>query len=219
MMSYRDLLQFYVAQTKWPAGAPTPALPYDDLRLFYQIHVGRPLTPLPPALPPPSIENIGAFITDEEVVTKDKATATFASVQESFASVGEEQTKMKEGLHGLASKIDEVQGKAAEDLDGTSVRKLAECVFRMPALTRAIVPSADVMSDMERQQAAAKVARRTGTGGDEVTPRSRKRLMRNMGNRQQELPHMHSLKRIYSRPPLCRLGRWRNAQRHKLRRR
>ena len=80
MMSYRDLLQFYVAQTKWPAGAPTPALPYDDLRLFYQIHVGRPPTPLPPALPPPSIENIGAFITDEEVVTKDEATAAFASV-------------------------------------------------------------------------------------------------------------------------------------------
>ena len=36
-MSYRELLQFYVAQTKWPAQAPLPALPYDDLALFYQI--------------------------------------------------------------------------------------------------------------------------------------------------------------------------------------
>ena len=37
MLSYRDLLQFYVAQTKWPTQAP-PALPYDDLKLFYQVH-------------------------------------------------------------------------------------------------------------------------------------------------------------------------------------
>ena len=36
MMSYRDLLQFYVAQTKWPVQLAPPALPYDDLALFYQ---------------------------------------------------------------------------------------------------------------------------------------------------------------------------------------
>ena len=99
MLSYRDLLQFYIAQTKWPAGAPTPALPYDDLALFYRVHAGRPPTPLPPALPPPTIENVGAFVTDEEVVTKDEAKEAFASVQESFASVGAEQGKIKEGLH------------------------------------------------------------------------------------------------------------------------
>ena len=116
MLSYRDLLQFYIVQTKWPATAPTPALPYDDLALFYQVHAGRPPTPMPPTLPPPSIENVDAFLTEDEVVTKDEATAAFASVQESFASVGAEQTKMKEGLQGLASKLDEVQGKAAEDM-------------------------------------------------------------------------------------------------------
>ena len=103
MMSYRELLQFYIAQTKWPTGAPTPALPYDDLALFYQVHAGRPPTPLPPQLPPATIENVGAFVTDEEVVTKDEAKEAFASVQESFASVGVEQGKIKEGLHGLAS--------------------------------------------------------------------------------------------------------------------
>ena len=70
MMSYRDLLQFYIAQTKWPTTAPTPALPYDDLALFYQIHAGRPPTPLPPQLPPASIENVNAFLTEDDVVTK-----------------------------------------------------------------------------------------------------------------------------------------------------
>ena len=69
MMSYRDLLQFYIAQTKWPTGAPTPALPYDDLALFYQVHAGRPPTPLPPQLPPASIENVDAFLTEDDVVT------------------------------------------------------------------------------------------------------------------------------------------------------
>ena len=154
MMSYRDLLQFYVAQTKWPTGAPTPALPYDDLRLFYQIHAGRPSTPLPPTLPPPSIENIGAFITDEEVVTKDEATAAFASVQESFASVGEEQTKMKEGLHGLALKIDEVQGKAAEDLEELA-RKAGSAYSHASSVASDLSAR---LSDMERQQAAVKAA-------------------------------------------------------------
>ena len=66
--------------------------------------------------PTGDMRNIGAFVTDEEVVTKDEAKEAFASVQESFASVGEEQGKLKEGLHGLASKVDEVQSKAAEDL-------------------------------------------------------------------------------------------------------
>ena len=115
-LSYRELLRFYIEQTKWPATAPFPALSYEDLALFYQVQAGRPPTPLPPLLPPASIENTDAFLTEEEVVTKDEATAAFASVQESFASVGAEQGKLKEGLHGLASKIDEVQGKAAEDV-------------------------------------------------------------------------------------------------------
>ena len=50
------------------------------------------------------------------MVTKDEAREAFTSVQESFASVGTEQGKMKQGLQGLASKIDKVQGKAAEDV-------------------------------------------------------------------------------------------------------
>ena len=116
MLSYCDLLQFYVAQTKWPAHLPPPALTQEHLELFYQVQVGRPPTPLPPALPPLTIENVGAFATDEEVVTKDEAKEAFASVQESFASVGQEQGKIKEGLHGLASLVDEVQSKGAEDV-------------------------------------------------------------------------------------------------------
>ena len=107
-LSYHELLQFYVAQTKWPAQAPPPVLPYDDLALFYQIHAGRPPTPLPPALPPASIENVDAFLTEDEVVMKEEAKEAFASVKESFASVGEEQGKLKTGLQGLASKVDEV---------------------------------------------------------------------------------------------------------------
>ena len=85
MLSYRGLLQFYVAQTKWPAQAPPPALLYDDLRLLYQVHAGRPPTPLPSALPPPSIKNVDAFLTEDNVGMKDEAKEAFASVQESFA--------------------------------------------------------------------------------------------------------------------------------------
>ena len=89
MLSYRDLLQFYIDRTMWPATAPTPQLPYDDLKLFYQVHGGRPSTPLPPALPPPSIENTDVFLIEDEVVTKDEAREAFASVQERFAMVDE----------------------------------------------------------------------------------------------------------------------------------
>ena len=98
-----------------------PVLSYTDLHEYYKTFFDRPATPLPPALPPATIENTDAdvFLTEDEVVTKDEAREAFASVQEGFASVGEEQGRMKEGLQGLASKIDEVQGKAAED-----VRKL-----------------------------------------------------------------------------------------------
>ena len=152
MMSYRDLLNFYIAQTKWPADAPLPALPYDDLALFYQVHVtGRPPTPLPPQLPPASIENVDAFLTEDEVVTKDEAKEAFASVQESFASVGEEQGKLKTGLQGLASKIDEVQGKAAED-----VAALAQAADE--AFSQAGSATSDLsarLADAERRQAAA----------------------------------------------------------------
>ena len=154
MMSYRDLLQFYVAQTKWPAGAPTPALPYDDLRLFYQIHAGRPPTPLPPQLPPASIENVDVFLTEDEVVTKDEAREAFASVQESFASVGTEQGKMKQGLQGLASKIDEVQGKAAEDV--TALAHAADDVLSHVSSVTSDLSAR--LTDAERQQAAAKAA-------------------------------------------------------------
>ena len=76
--------------------------------MFYQIHAGRPPTPLPPTLPPASIENVDAFLMEDEVVTKDEAKEAFASMQESFTSVGEEQGKMKAGLQILASKIDKV---------------------------------------------------------------------------------------------------------------
>ena len=150
-MSYRELLQFYVAQTKWPAQAPLPALPYDDLALFYQIHARRPPTPLPPQLPPTSIENTDAFLTEDEVVTKEEAKEAFASVQDSFASVGAEQGKLKEGLHGLASKIDEVQGKAAED-----VAALAQAADE--AFSQAGSATSDLsarLADAERRQAAA----------------------------------------------------------------
>ena len=153
-MSYHDLLQFYVAQTKWPTQAPLPALPYDDLALFYQIHARRPLTPLPPQLPPASIENTDAFLTEDEVVTKEKAKEAFASVQESFALVGTEQGKLKEGLHGLASKIDEVQGKAAED-----VVALAQAVDE--AFSQADSVTSDLsarLADAEQQQAALQAA-------------------------------------------------------------
>ena len=154
LMSYRDLLQFYVAQTKWPQQAPPPALPYDDLALFYQIHAGRPPTPLPPQLPPPSSENVDAFLTEDEVVTKEEAKEAFASVQESFASVGTEQSKLKEGLQGLASKLDEVQGKAAED-----VAALAYAADE--AMSHAGSVTSDLsarLADAERRQAAATTA-------------------------------------------------------------
>ena len=108
MMSYRDFIAILCRTNQVASRSTATCTTLDDLRLFYQIHASRPPTPLPPQLPPASIENVDAFLTEDEVVTKDEAKEAFASVQESFASVDEEQTKMKEGLHGLASKIDEV---------------------------------------------------------------------------------------------------------------
>ena len=98
MPSYADLLRFYVDKMRYPAQQPPPMLSYDDLQLFYNMHTGRSGTPLPPALPPASIENVDAFLIEDEVVTKDEAKEAFASVQESFANVGEEQGRMKQGL-------------------------------------------------------------------------------------------------------------------------
>ena len=154
LMSYRDLLQFYVAQTKWPQQAPPPALPYDDLALFYQIHAGRPPTPLPPQLPPPSSENVDAFLTEDEVVTKEEAKEAFASVQESFASVGTEQSKLKEGLQGLASKLDEVQGKAAEDVAALAYAA-DEAMSHAGSITSDLSAR---LADAERRQAVATTA-------------------------------------------------------------
>ena len=85
------------------------------------------------------------------MVTKDEAKEAFASVQESFASVGEEQGKIKEGLHGLASKIDKVKGKAAEDV--TALAQAAD-----EALSHASSVASDLsarLADAERRQAAA----------------------------------------------------------------
>ena len=81
---------------------------YGGLQAFYEHHTGRPLTPIPPALQSAAVENVDAFLTEDEVVTKDEAKEAFASVQAGFANVGEEQGRMKQGLQGLASKIDEV---------------------------------------------------------------------------------------------------------------
>ena len=129
-------------------------LPYENLALFYQIHVGRPPTPLPPQLPPALIENVDAFLTEDEVVTKDEAREAFASVQESFASVGTEQGKMKQGLQGLASKIDEVQGKAAEDLEELA-RKVGSAYSHANSIASDLSTR---LSDAEQQQVAAKAA-------------------------------------------------------------
>ena len=61
---------------------------------------------------------------------------------------------MKEGLQGLASKIDEVQGKAAED-----VRKLAEAADTALSQTSSVASDlSDRVAEAERLQAAAQAA-------------------------------------------------------------
>ena len=90
MPTYADLLRFYVDKMNQPVQASPPIMTYGELQAFYTQHTGRPLTPLPPALPPASIENTDAFLTEDEVVTKDEAKEAFASVQAGFANVGEE---------------------------------------------------------------------------------------------------------------------------------
>ena len=100
------------------------------------------------------MENVDAFLTEDEVVTKDEAKEAFASVQESFASVGEEQGKLKEGLHGLASKVDEVQSKAAEDL--TALAHAMDEAFSQAGSVASDLSAR--LADTERQQAAAQAA-------------------------------------------------------------
>ena len=161
--TYEELLRFYVEKTKWPVQqTPPPLMLYGDLALFAQVHGGpgperRPPTPLPqapPLLPLPSTENVDEFLTEDEVVTKDEAREAFATVKEGFVAVGEEQGRMKEGLQGLASKLDEVQGKAAEDM-----RKLAEAADTALSQTSSVASDlSDRVAEAERLQAAAQAA-------------------------------------------------------------
>ena len=105
-------------------------------------------------LPLPSTEPVDEFLTEDEVVTKDEAREAFAVVKEGFAAVGEEQARMKEGLQGLASKLDEVQGKTAED-----VRKLAEAADTALSQTSSVASDlSDRVAESERLQAAAQAA-------------------------------------------------------------
>ena len=107
--TYEQLLRFYVEQTHKPVQSDPRVLSYEDLHEYYLTFFERPMAPLPPF-------SEDVYLTEDEVVTKEEAKEAFASVQDSFASVGAEQGKIKEGLHGLASKVDEVQSKAAEDV-------------------------------------------------------------------------------------------------------
>ena len=87
-------------------------------------------------------------------MTKEEAKEAFASVQESFASVGTEQSKLKEGLQGLASKLDEVQSKAAED-----VTALAHAADEALSQTGSVTSDLSArLADAERRQAAATTA-------------------------------------------------------------
>ena len=124
-----------------------PILSYEDLHEYYLTFFERPTAPLPPS-------SEDAMVVTDELVTKDEAREAFGSVQESLASVGEEQEQMKTGLQGLASKIDEFQGKAAEDV--TALARAAD-----DALSHASSVASDLsarLTDAERQQAAAKAA-------------------------------------------------------------
>ena len=154
--TYEQLLRFYAEQTRRPVQFDPPLLSYADLHEYYKTFFDRPATPLPPALPPATIENTDTdvFLTEDEVVTKDEAREAFASVQERFATVDETQGVMQEGLQGLASKIDEVQGKTADDL-----RKLAEAADTALSQTSSVASDlSDRVAEAERQQAIVQAA-------------------------------------------------------------
>ena len=68
-----------------------------------------------PQLPTPA-DVVGAFVVEEDVVTREEAKQAFHVVKDNFATMGEEHTRMKQGLQGLASEIDAVRGKATEDM-------------------------------------------------------------------------------------------------------
>ena len=147
MPTYEQLLRFYVEQTRRPVQTDPPVLSYEDLHEYYLTFLERPTAPLPPS-------SEDAMVVTDELVTKDEAREAFGSVQESIASVGKEQEQMKTGLQGLASKIDEVQGKAAEDLTALAHKAGA-------AWSQASSAASDLsarLTDAERQQAAAKAA-------------------------------------------------------------
>ena len=147
MPTYEQLLRFYVEQTRRPVQTDPPVLSYEDLHEYYLTFFERPAAPLPPS-------SEDAMVVTDELVTKDEAREAFGSVQETLASVGDEQAQMKTGLQGLASKIDEVQGKAAEDLTALAHKAGA-------AWSQASSVASDLsarLTDAERQQAAAKAA-------------------------------------------------------------
>ena len=127
-----------------------PLLPYDELQDFYFTHGGGQA--FVPQLPAPA-NAVGTIVAEEDIVTREEAQKAFENVQETFANIGDEHARMKEGLQGLASEIDAVRGKATEDM-----QKLAHNADA--ALQRASSVASDLsarMSQAESQQASAKL--------------------------------------------------------------
>lgn len=95
---------------------------------------------------------MGAIVMEEDVVTRDEAAQAFSMVKDNFATMGDAQERMKEGLQGLAAKLDAVQGKTEEDVQALARNADAalQCASSMASDLSVRVANA------ETQQASAK---------------------------------------------------------------
>ena len=111
--SYEELFNFYIAVKKQAGRTAPPLIPYEELQDFYITHGGGQSSV--PQLSAPA-DAVIAIVVEDDVVTREEAQQAFHVVKDNFATMSDEHARMKQGPHGLASEIDVVRGKTAEDM-------------------------------------------------------------------------------------------------------
>ena len=90
--SYGEMLDFYVEMKRQAGQEAPPLIPLVDLQAFYTLHSA-------PVLQLPALEDVaGAFIVEEDVVTREEAQQAFHVVKDSFSTMSDEHAHMKRGL-------------------------------------------------------------------------------------------------------------------------
>ena len=92
--SYGEMLDFYVEMNRQARQEALPLIPLADLQAFYALH-SAPVPQLPTLA-----DVAGAFVMEEDVVTREEAQQAFHVVKDTFSTMSDEHVRMKEGILG-----------------------------------------------------------------------------------------------------------------------